>query len=252
MIVDSLTYMGSSLLGEDVSATDLKAALDRTGVDVAVVSPMKPPSYHLRAANELVAKAVSESDGRLVGLARVDPNVGESASEDLVYGLEQLGFVGLFLHPWEECFQITSPRVGPLLEIAREHLVPVVIASGYPWVSEALQVASVAEEYPTVDFIATNGGQINISGLGTFDAFLALAGNANLQIQTTGVYRQDFIEEVISRYGPERVLYASGFPYMFPALEILRVHRAECDDAAKADIIGGNAIRAFKLPERGR
>jgi uncharacterized protein len=247
MIVDSLLYVGRSLLATDVVPAAAFAALDRSGADVGIAAPMKPPGYHFRAANEYLAKMVLESGGRLIGLARVDPNLGQSACDDLVYAVEQLKLAGLFLHPWEECFQITSPRVRPVLEIARLRHLPVYIASGYPWVSEALQVSSVARDYPEVSMVATNGCQINISGLGTFDAFEAMAEADNLLMQTAGVYRQDFIDEVISRHGANRVMFASAFPYMDPALEILRTRRAEGGEPGQRLLAGGNAARLFGL-----
>jgi predicted TIM-barrel fold metal-dependent hydrolase len=247
MIVDSLTYLGESLFGSDTHVADLLTALDGAGIDRAIVCPMKPPNYVLRPANERLAESVQRHPDRLVGLARVDPNRGQEACDDLLYCLEELGLAGLFLHPWEECFPITSPRVRPLLDIARQRRIPVVVASGYPWLSEALQVGAVAREYPDVTLVATNGCQINISGLGTFDAFEALAGNANLMIQTAGVYRQDFIEEVIKRHGAGRVLYSSAFPYMDPRLELMRVSHANCDQSTKDQLAGSTAAAVFGL-----
>ena len=41
--------------------------------------------------------------------------------------------------------------------------------------------------HPHTTFVATNGGQINICGLGQQDAELALAANPNLHLQTAGV-----------------------------------------------------------------
>jgi predicted TIM-barrel fold metal-dependent hydrolase len=95
--------------------------------------------------------------------------------------------------------------------------------------------------------VATNGGQINISGLGQVDAELALAENANLVVQTTGVYREDFLEGVVRRFGPERLLYASGFPHFDPRLEVLRVRWApNLDDHSRGLVLGGNAERLLR------
>ncbi len=57
--------------------------MDGAGVDRAVVVPMKPPGYHLAPANDRVAAAVAERPERLCGLARVDPNLGAEAVEEL-------------------------------------------------------------------------------------------------------------------------------------------------------------------------
>lgn len=243
MIIDSLTFVGESLFGHHVRADELVGRLDEAGIDRAVVCPAKPVGYRLEAANDTVAAAVRAFPDRLVGFVRVDPWLGEEAVTELDRATA-LGLRGLFLHPWEETFAIASRTVEPVLEAARRHGLPVIVASGYPWLSEGLQVGELARRFPEVTIVATNGGQINISGLGQQDAEFAVAGCDNLHLQTAGVYREDFIEGIAARFGPERLLYASGFPHFDPRLELRRVQWApNLDDAAKRLILGGNAAR---------
>ena len=210
MTVDSLTFVGESIFGAKVSTEELLSRLDEANIERAVVCPLKPRSSLLAEANDVVAAAVRRHPDRLVGFARVDPNLGEDAVRELHRATGELGLRGLFLHPWEETFRIHDRRVDLLLDGLT---LPVIVAAGYPWLSEALQVGELASRHPGVTIVATNGCQLNISGLGQVDAELALAGNANLAVQTTGVYREDFLEGVAARFGAERLLYASGFPF---------------------------------------
>ncbi len=123
-----------------------------------------------------------------------------------------------------------------------------IVAAGYPWVSEGLQVGELARRHAGTAIVATNGAQINISGLGQQDAELALEASPNLFIQTAGVYREDFIEGVVDRFGAGRVLFASGCPSFDPRLEILRVRWApNLDEQARAAILGANAVSLFRL-----
>jgi predicted TIM-barrel fold metal-dependent hydrolase len=239
--IDSLTFLGDSLFGPSVTAAELLARLDEAEIDRAVVVPTRPRSYRLEEANEVVAEAVRAHPDRLVGFARVDPNLGDDAARELDRATRELGLRGLFLHPWEETFRIHDRRVDAVLEAADG---PVIVAAGYPWLSEGLQVGELAGRHPGRTFVATNGCQINISGLGQTDAELALTDNPNLVVQTGGVYREDFIEGIAARLGAERVLYASGFPLLDPRLEVLRVRWApNLDDEARAKILGLNAQR---------
>lgn len=243
MIVDSLTFLGESIFGHRVSAADLLARMDETGIDRAIVCPVKPRGYHLAAANDAVAEVVREHADRLTGFARVDPLLGDDAVAEVERAYHELGLHGLFLHPWEETYRVSASLVDPVLGAARRHGAAVIVASGYPWLSEGLQVGELARRFPDVTFVATNGGQINISGLGQTDAELALAENDNLFLQTGGVYREDFIEGCVARFGAERVLFASSFPLMDPRLEILRARWAHLDEPARGKILGGNAAR---------
>jgi len=93
----------------------------------------------------------------------------------------------------------------------------------------------------------THGGQINISGLGQADALEVLRRYANVCIETSGVYRQDFLEDLAGNFGPERVLFGSTSPRMDIRLEIERVRWANLPDEAKEQILAGNASRVFKL-----
>lgn len=245
MIVDSLTFLGDSIYGHSLTAEELLARLDEAGIDRAVACPAKPRGYHLGPANDAVAEAARTYPDRLLGIARVDPLLGEEAATELERALGELGLRGVLLHPWEETFRISDPLVDTVVEVAQAHAVPVVVAAGYPWLSEGLQVGALAERFRDVTFVATNGLQINIAGLGQVDAELALADNPNILIQTSGVYREDFIEGIVQRYGVERVLYASALPLFDPRLELLRVRWAHFSEQEQQALLAGNATRIF-------
>jgi predicted TIM-barrel fold metal-dependent hydrolase len=208
---------------------------------------MKPRGYALGPANQHVANAVRAHGDRLVGFARVDPNLGRDAVREATRALGELGLAGLFLHPWEEHFRVGASLVDAVVEVAAEHGRPVIVAAGYPWLSEGLQVGELAGRFPRASFVATNGGQINISGLGQTDVELALAAHPNLALQTAGVYREDFLEGVVARFGPERLLFSSGFPYFDPRLEIRRAQWFHVPEEAKAAVLGGNAAALLRL-----
>lgn len=245
MITDGLAFIGESIFGRSVTPVALLGRLDVAGIERAVVAPAKPTSYRLEAANEAVAEAVRAHPDRLTGLARVDPHLGELAQADLDRGLAELGLSGAFLHPWEETFRVNDAVVDGVIEVARAHAVPVTVASGYPWLSEGLQVGELAGRFPRVTFVATNGLQINMSGLGQVDAELALADNDNLLIQTSGVYREDFIQRIVRRHGPERVIFASAYPHFDPQLEVRRVQWAGFSDVEQGKMLHENAARLW-------
>jgi predicted TIM-barrel fold metal-dependent hydrolase len=247
VIVDSLTFVGPAIFGGSTGAADVLAALDASGADRAIVCPAKPPGYHLGPANDAVAEAVADGGGRLVGLARVDPLLGDDACRELERALEELGLRGLFLHPWQETFPIADARVDAVVAVARDRGVPVVVSAGWPFLAEALQVGALARRFPDVVFLATNGIQLNISGLGQTDAELALETADNLLLQTAGVYREDFLEGVVRRFGARRVLYASSFPLLDPRLEVRRVQWAAFSPEEANALLGGNAASVFGL-----
>lgn len=246
MIFDFRVFVGHSFDGTQQPVTALLQTMDQARVDMALACPLKPVSYDLNQANAGLADAIKPHADRLIGAARIDPWQPDAA-EVLRRGLETYGLRALFLHPWEEHFKADMGRLDPLLDLAQMHGIPVLIATGYPWLSEALQVHTLAQRWPEVPIIMTNGGQINISGLGQADATLALSRCPNLHIDTAGVYRQDFIEETIEQLGAERVLFASGSPYFDQRYEINRTRLAKVGEPARSTIQGRNAARLLNL-----
>jgi len=148
--VDTLTF-----------ATDgLVEALDAAGIERAVVCPQRARGHGYDVENDRVVALQAAHPERLMGFARVDP-LAPGAAAELERALG-LGLRGLFVHPWEDAFAIADPAVDPLIRD-----VPVIVATGYPLVSEGLQVGELARRHPHTTIVATNGAQINISGLGS-------------------------------------------------------------------------------------
>ncbi|HEY3062598.1 MAG TPA: amidohydrolase family protein, partial [Chloroflexota bacterium] len=94
--------------------------------------------------------------------------------------------------------------------------------------------------------------QINISGLGQADAFAVLQRHSNVHIETSGVYRQDFLEDVATQLGPQRLLFGSNSPRMDMRLEVQRVRWLTVDEHSRELILGGNARRVFRLDSSAR
>ena len=82
-LLDAAEFAASRLTDTVISRlADLMRGHD-IAIDRAVVCPVKPRTYHLESANEVVAEAVRARPLRLVGFARLDPNLGEEACSAL-------------------------------------------------------------------------------------------------------------------------------------------------------------------------
>lgn len=243
MTIDALMVLGENRFGPTLEVQDALRLCDDQDVERVVAAPARPLDYHLEPANERLAVAASESNGRLVALGRVDPLNGRAAEAEAERALGELGCAGLFLHPGEEVFSILAAR--GVFVAAKRHGRPVVVATGYAGFSEPLQIAQVAEDFPDVPVVMTSGGQINISGLSMIDAWLALNAIDNLYVMTNGEYRQDFIERLASELDASRVLYGSFAPVFEPVFELRRIRSAGLDADARRLIEHENTQRLF-------
>jgi predicted TIM-barrel fold metal-dependent hydrolase len=247
MIVDGLVYLGTSHFGYELDAASAIAGMDAVGTDFAVAVPVHPTGGNFTSINDAVIAASQDSAGRLIPLARVDPWDGKAAVVELRRAAVA-GARGLFLHPSEEHFRINDIRVRPIVECAAELGLPVTVSAGFHLFAEGLQLGYAAGWTPDNAFVLTNGGQFNISGLGQFDAELALL-NSNVHVQTSGIYREDFLERVVATFGPERLIFASAAPQFEMTYERKRVDLAHFSDAERQLILGGNSARIFGIEE---
>ncbi len=246
MIFDFRVFLGHSFDGTQQTISTLLHKMDSLKIDMALACPFKPRSYNLKQANADLAGLIKNQPDRLIGAARIDPWQPDAA--DLVrFGVETLALRALYLNPWEENFRVDLEILDPLLAIAVEYDLPVLVSAGYPWLSEALQISKLAQRWPNTPIIMTNGGQINISGLGQADVTIALRQVSNLHIDTAGVYRQDFIEETIAEFGGERVLFGSGAPYFDQCYEVKRILLAKVNAAARQAVQGNTARQLLHL-----
>jgi predicted TIM-barrel fold metal-dependent hydrolase len=247
MLFDAHVHLGSSLFGVEQTVDDLLASMAHNGIDQAIVIPLKPLDYHFGPANDRLAAAVSAYPETFAGFSRVDPWQGRLALDELRRGVDELGFIGLFLHPFEEQFAANDERTFPLLEFLEQRSLPLMIAGGYPTFSHPSQIADLARQFPRLPIIATHGGQINISGMLLADALRTMRAHPNVIMETSGIYREDFIEDTIAELGPERVVWGSNSPYMDQGFETLRVRMAHVDDAVKQQVGRENIQRICHL-----
>jgi uncharacterized protein len=171
-------------------------------------------------ANEIVVSVAAQLGMKAYG--RLDPS--QSQTCDQVEKLARSGtLAGVFLHPYEDGFSANDERVVSLANELVPDQVPIMIAGGYPMVSQPSQITSLAEMAPDTKIIVTSAGQIDICGAHLESAMNMMERSSNLIAETSGIYRQDFIEKLISKFGTDRVVFGSGFPAYEMTYEALRM-----------------------------
>jgi uncharacterized protein len=245
MIIDGLAFISGDPDSAGNPAT-LLARMSDLGIDRALICGSKCADG--LSPNTQTAAAVRQQPDRLTGFIRISPWMRDWRADLDRYSGDP-AFAGVLLHPWEDGFAILDPEPQRIVERSAEKDLPVTIAAGYPWRSEALQIGALADRFPDTTFVLSNEGQLNISGLGAADVSLLLGQARNVVVQTTGAYREDFLVSLAAQYGPERLMYASGYPRFSPEYELRRVQWADGIAAqAKEHIVGATAAAIFGVP----
>jgi predicted TIM-barrel fold metal-dependent hydrolase len=235
-LFDADVRLGHSLFGYHLDIGTLLRMMEKNGIARALVHPVRPRNSDLHAANDLIRDAVRAHPDKLTGFARVDPWLGDEAISELQRVVHEGGLRGLSLDPWEDHYDIADPMLDPLIDAATNLELPVMLAGGYPQFSHPSQITALAQRHPQTRFIATHGGQINISGLLLADAQIMLRSASNVIINTSGVYREDYIEDCVEEFGAERVIFGSGAPIFQQDFETQRIHMAHFSDAIKQQV----------------
>lgn len=130
-----------------------------------------------RQANDSLARFVSESDGRYVGFATVDPN-DPGAAHEIDRCVRTLGMRGVKLHPWVQAFSAHTPGLDPICETAAALGVPVLFHDGTPPFSTPLQLATLARRHPRTTVVLGHGGLHDLWR----EALVAVDSTPNLNI----------------------------------------------------------------------
>ncbi|OJW02431.1 MAG: hypothetical protein BGO47_12030 [Microbacterium sp. 67-17] len=244
-MIDALAIVGENLFGKSLDLDAHLARLAELNVAGAVVAPARARDYLFPPANDRLATAVSgRADVRW--LARVDPNQGELAIDELRRCASN-GAAGVYLDPGEDVFRAID--ASPIVAAAAALGLPIVIVAGVPLRAEPLQFDDLARAVPDATIILTSGGQVNVSGLSMTDAWLALTRNPRLHVLSNGEYRQDYLERLANELDPRRLLFASMAPVHEAGFEVARIRSAAYGAAERALIEHGNAARIFGLPK---
>ncbi len=96
--------------------------MNSEGIDKAVILPVAP-----YVSNEYVSKIIDYEPERLLGFASVIPNPADFAIKTLKHAIQELGLVGLKLHPGMQGFCLRNTHVWRVLQFAGELRIPVII-----------------------------------------------------------------------------------------------------------------------------
>jgi predicted TIM-barrel fold metal-dependent hydrolase len=223
---------------------DIIAGMDRCRIEVALLSSLSGLVHTDTLEDNLyVRKLVHRYPKRFRGLAVVTPYAGQRAAEELEACLRDDGFIGLKLHPWIQGDYGGADFLAPLLEICRSHSVPVVFHTGTPPYAQAYHIWVQARKFPRVTFVLAHLG-LNYQWR---DALEVGKMCSNTLFDTSGISYTFAIKRAVEELGPERVLFGSDNPFLFPETELQKVVTLGLDATALKLVLSENALRTFGL-----
>jgi predicted TIM-barrel fold metal-dependent hydrolase len=234
VVFDSHMHIGSlgAQHGVSLDADGLVEAMRENGIDAGLL---------FAADNEAVRDVVDAVDG-VYGLYWANPRTPGYVEEARSY-LDHPGFVGFKLHPIRDGFHPNDLAVHPLLELAVERDVPVLIHSGHPIFSLPWIIEELVVEFPAAKVVLGHMGHGNVVYI---NASIEVGRrNPNVYLETSGMPMHTKIRDAIDALGPTRVLYGSAMPAFHPKVEQGKVRLSGLSDELVDRVLDRNARRLF-------
>lgn len=222
------------------SAGELLAEMDRCGVSQALVWHIAQHDGSPQAGNQILAEAIQDQP-RLSGCWSILPNQGKEFSpmEKFVREMRQARVFGLRAFPTSHHFLLNGVSMGSWLDPMVTQRIPLFlsVARGANW-----EIAyDLLNEFPNLVCVICDHGC-----WGEDRRFRPLIERyPNVYIDTSQYLLDGGIEDFVSTYGPERILYGSGFPESYFGGMMLAILHAQISTEAKEAIAGKNLERIF-------
>ncbi|MFA5865056.1 MAG: amidohydrolase family protein [Phycisphaerae bacterium] len=157
-----------------------------------------------KKSNDALADLVRKFPGRLAGLATVEPGEMEDAAREVERCIQELGLIGIKLHPWLQAFSVTHPGLDLIMAAAGNLNVPVLFHDGTPPYATPCQIAWLARKHPRTKVIFGHCGLADLWP----DAVAGARENPNIYLQPTGAPPMA-IRAALNALGPGRLLFGS-------------------------------------------
>lgn len=225
-------------VGPGVSAEELLAAMDRAGIERALVRHIAQYDQDPITGNELLAEAIAPHE-RLVGCwALLPPQTGELGNLDGWFAAAAAARIRAFCaFPQVNRYLLRDEVVGDVLERLIAARMPLIlsIAGDQNW--ETAYDILVARPDLTVII-----SELRVWGADRFFRPL-IERYPNVYVEISGHNLDGGIEAFVNDYGAARLLYGSGFPRSYHGGMMLALACAEISDEDKQAIAAGNIER---------
>jgi predicted TIM-barrel fold metal-dependent hydrolase len=242
---DASTYIGRPMIalpngpkGACVTAAELIAEMDRSGIEKALVWHAAQRDHDGPAGNRLLAEAIAPYP-RLFGCwAIYPPQTGELGDLDDFFAAAGKARVRAFRAFPQGCrFLLRADSMGDVLERLLKARAPLFVTAPRHVSWEA--VYDLLREMPELRVVLAE--QPN---WGCDRYFRPLVEKyPNVYVELSGYFVADGLETFVKDYGARRLLFGTNFPESYQGANLLAVAGADVSPADRSAIASGNLER---------
>ncbi|MCP4752335.1 MAG: amidohydrolase, partial [Proteobacteria bacterium] len=196
----------------------------------------------------------ARGDGRIEPVIAADATVDTDAMvAEIRSKFETYSIKALKIHPAVNNLSPSDPSYQPIFELARELNLTVVSHGGLSGEDPEGRYCSpenfrpVLERFPGLKLVVAHLAYPHVEGLLELASeFPNLCTDISF-VMTHSPLTDDRISEVVKKFGPERILFGSDFPWSDPEKDMDRLEKMKLRDGEIDMLVWENAIRIFDL-----
>jgi predicted TIM-barrel fold metal-dependent hydrolase len=236
-------------------APDLIASMDRAGIDASVAFGFAFRSPDLcRRCNDYVLESAAHWPARIIPLAVVsplEPGAVAEAARCLDAGARGIGE----LLPDGQGFGLEDTALAPLLDLARERGVPVMlhvnelVGHTYPGKGQVgpEHAYALAVRWPGLRLILAHwGGGLPMCEL--MPSARPALTDVSYDTAASPLLYDDRVFAEVSRWAPDKALFGTDYPLLSQRRFLRRVLALDMPDDTRRALLAGNALRVLGLP----
>jgi hypothetical protein len=223
-----------------LTAADLLAEMDRCGVDEAMVHSAAIELTSPVTGNLELVEFCAASRRLHPVWCLLPPQTGEMPLADLLAGMKAHGVRTLSAYPDEHRFLLNGITFGAVFEAMIDRRIPLFVrgGGGPNWA----RITDLLREFPRLIVIAADFG---VWGQDRFIRPL-MERFEGLHIETSTLELDGGIPSLVARYGPDRILFGSGFHRRPMGGASLLLRNLDIAPQAKLAIAHGNLERLLE------
>jgi predicted TIM-barrel fold metal-dependent hydrolase len=240
-VVPALAKSGGIVERFDGTSAGLLAAMDRAGIDMAVVQPVATKPSQVSSINDWVASLASD---RIVPFGAMHPDLPDPGAE--IDRMGSLGIRGIKLHPEHQSFEPHEPRMKAIYAGAIEHGMIVFFHAGGDIIHGTVRgtpdsFERMLDAWPELVAVLAHMGGFREWG-GVAERIIGRDVWLDTAYTPGRLPDEDFVR-LVRAHGADRVLFGSDGPWADPAEELALLRGIGLAPDELAAILGGNAER---------
>lgn len=244
--VESLSEAAALPPKSDGTVAGIRASMKKAGIDKSIILSIATKPQQTEKINQWAA-SIQEED--IIAFGSIHPEY-----EDWENELERIhysGIKGIKFHPEYQKFYVDDTKMFPIYRKASELGLIILFHAGVdigmpaPYHCPPERMKRVVRAFPEARLVAAHMG-----GFRYWDEVEDCLAGENLYLDTSyslQEMREEQFLRIVSKHGPERILFATDSPWGDQNEEVQRFCGISLPEDVKSAILGENAARLLGL-----